>query len=246
MHCGRDDPTSFSETMMQRWSEDAIRFMEDASVYGNYHKELVQVLLPFLPENGHVCDAGCGLGHLALELAKVCRRVTAVDASAAALKGLMAKTRPVNLSVVHGDIFAMKERYDAMVFCYFGKTEEILRIGREQQPGRILVVRRDCSVHRFSKTPVLRKEHSINGLKQALERDGISFMSRNLSLELGQPFRSREDALHFFELYNKSDKQILLEDLEDKLVRTRDPVFPWYYPSVREMELIVFETKYMK
>ena len=71
-------------------------------------------------------------------------------------------------------------------------------------------------------------------------------MSRNLSLELGQPFRSREDVLHFFELYNKSDKQILLEDLDDKLVRTGDPVFPWYYPSVREMELIVFETKNMK
>jgi len=246
MHCGRDDPPSFSESMMQRWSEDAIRFMEDASVYGNYHKELVQALLPFLPENGHVCDAGCGLGYLALELAKVCCRVTAVDASSEALRGIMAREHPSNLSVIHGDIFAMKERYDAMVFCYFGKTEEILRIGREQHPGRILVVRRDCSVHRFSKTPVPRKEHSINGLTQALERDGIPFVSRNLSLELGQPFRSREDALHFFELYNKSDRRILSEDLDTMLIQTGDPVFPWYYPNVREMELSVFETKNIK
>ncbi len=229
--------------MMQRWSEDAIRFMEDASVYGTYHKELVRALLPFLPENGHVCDAGCGLGHLALELAQVCRRVTAVDASSAALKGIMTRELPYNLQVLQGDILKTKGQYDAMVFCYFGKTEEILRIGREQCRGKILVVRRDCSVHRFSQTPVVRREHSINRLTQVLEEKGIDFASRNLSLELGQPFRSKEDALTFFTLYNKSERPVTLREVESKLVQTDDESFPWYYPNVREMELIVFESK---
>ncbi len=232
--------------MMQRWSEDAIRFMEDASAYGTYHKELAQAILPFLPKDGHICDAGCGLGHLALELTRQCRRVTAVDASAAALRGLLSRELPSNLQVLHGDIFSMEEQYDAMVFCYFGKTEEILRIGRDRCRGRVLVVRRDCSVHRFSQTPVVRKTHSVNRLPWVLEEQGIPFVSQNLSLELGQPFRSKEDALAFFSLYNKSDTPILAEELDTKLVRTDRESFPWYYPSVREMELIVFESEFLR
>lgn len=231
--------------MMQRWSEDAIRFMEDASDYGNYHRELAQILLPYLPRSGHVCDAGCGLGHLALELAKECKQVTAVDASANALRGLLSRGLPSNLRVLQGDIFAMKDRYDAMVFCYFGKTEEILRLGKEQCCGRILVVRRDCGVHRFSGTPVPRKEHSINALTQVLQERQIPFISRNIALELGQPFRCKEDALRFFHLYNKSPQPILAEDLEGKLLQTGNEKFPWYYPNVREMELIIFETAYL-
>ncbi len=229
--------------MMQRWGEDAIRFMEDASAYGNYHKELVQILLPFLPKEGHICDAGCGLGHLALELSKECNRVTAVDVSATALRRLQSRELPSNLRVLQGDILAMREHYDAMVFCYFGKTEEILRAAGEQCRGKILVVRRDCGVHRFSGRPVPRREHSINMLTRVLEERKIPYVSQRLSLELGQPFRSKEDAFVFFNLYNKSERPIISADLDEKLVRTGNPVFPWYCPNVREMELIVFEAE---
>lgn len=229
--------------MMQRWSEDTISFMEDASVYGNYHKELAEILLPYLPTRGHICDAGCGLGHLALELSKHCTAVTAVDASANALRGLMEREIPVNLTVRHGDIFSMEEKYDAMVFCYFGKTEEILRLAQTGRTHRIVVVRRDCGAHSFSKTTVMRKEHSINYLKEVLEQQQIPYMSRNISLELGQPFRNMEDALRFFQLYNKSAKAISEKDLDGKLIPAQKEPFSLYYPSVRNMELIVFDTE---
>lgn len=229
--------------MMQRWSEDTIRFMEDASSYGNYHEELSRILLPYLPTDGHICDAGCGLGHLALELSKTCKSVTAVDASANALRGLLSKELPENLHIIQGDIFSMEDRFDAMIFCYFGKAHEILRLATSGRTGRILVVRRDCSVHHFSGTPVLRKKHSINTLTQMLEERKIPYVSENISLELGQPFRRIEDSLQFFRLYNKSQKEVSLCDLEGKLTLTESKEFPLYYPNVREMELIVFDTK---
>lgn len=232
--------------MMQRWSEDTIRFMEDASVYGNYHKELTDILLPYLPTHGHVCDAGCGLGHLALELSKVCSKVTAVDASANALKGLMARELPHNLSVLHGDVFAMEKNYDAMVFCYFGKTDEILRLAEAGRTDRIIVVRRDCGAHSFSSTPVLRGNHGIDSLKERLEERKIPYFSQNISLELGQPFRSFEDALHFFRLYNKSDRPISENKLKEKLIPTEKNPYCLYYPSMRDMELIVFDTIFME
>ena len=56
--------------MMQRWGTDAIRFMTDASEYGDYYRQLTTKLLPYLPLNGHICDAGCGLGYLAQEIAE--------------------------------------------------------------------------------------------------------------------------------------------------------------------------------
>lgn len=229
--------------MMQRWSEDTIRFMEDASSYGNYHKELAHILQSYLPIEGHVCDAGCGLGHLALELSQICKNVTAVDASANALRGIMERELPENLRVIHGDIFSMEETYDAMVFCYFGKSEEILRLAKSGRTHKIIVVRRDCSVHRFSEGRVFRGEHSINTLTRILEDSAIPFQSQHISLELGQPFRNLEDALTFFRLYNKGKKQIALCDLEDKLVHTDREDFPFYYPSVREMELIAFDIR---
>ncbi|MBR6826066.1 MAG: methyltransferase domain-containing protein, partial [Oscillospiraceae bacterium] len=192
--------------MMQRWSADTIRFMEDASRYGSYHRDLARALLPYLPTEGHVCDAGCGLGHLSLELAAHCRKVTAIDVSASALQGIVNRALPDNLRVLQGDVFSMEGHYDAMVFCYFGRTEEILKLAEKGTADRFLVVRRDCSRHQFSAGPVERKEHSINVLTRELEDRGISYVSKNLALELGQPFRSREDALAFFRLYNKSER----------------------------------------
>ena len=51
-----------------------------------------------------------------------------------------------------------------------------------------------------------------------------------------------EDAMIFFELYNKSDKPVTHIDLEEKLLLTGRSDFPFYYPNMREMELIVFDT----
>lgn len=232
--------------MMQRWSEDTVRFMRDASHYGSYHRELATALLPYLPTDGKVCDAGCGLGDLSLELAKYCREVTAVDASPAALQGLIEGEKPKNLRVVQGDIFTLNEEFDAMVFCYFGKTEEILSLACQKCRGNVIVVRRDCSRHRFSAAPVERKEHSINFLTQRLQELAVPYLSKSLALELGQPFRSFEDALCFFELYNKSDRPVSPEELKNKLLPVEHGEFCLYYPNVREMELIVFSSKNIK
>lgn len=69
--------------MMQWWTPDAVRFMRDASEYGAHYTLLSEYLMRWLPADGHVCDAGCGLGYLAQALAAHCRCVTAIDRSEA-------------------------------------------------------------------------------------------------------------------------------------------------------------------
>lgn len=63
---------------MFQWNAEKVRFMEDAAAWGDFHARLAAELAPYLPRNGHVCDAGCGTGHLALALSPYVKRVTAV------------------------------------------------------------------------------------------------------------------------------------------------------------------------
>ena len=228
--------------MMQRWSPETVAFMADAADYGQYYRELAKSLLPYLPLEGHVCDAGCGIGSLALELSKHCREVTAVDLSAAALEQARKLPVPNNLRLIHGDIMELPHIYDAMVFCYFGKAHDILRLASTSCQGNIVVVRRDCRQHRFSAGPVERKPHSMDLLTQELRRLGIEYDHRPLSLELGQPFRSFEDAVAFFTLYNKSTVAVDPERIRRELISLQHPIFKLYYPCVRDMEVIVFSS----
>ena len=64
---------------MFQWNAEKVRFMEDAAAWGDFHARLAAELAPYLPRDGHVCDAGCGTGHLALALSPYVKRVTAVD-----------------------------------------------------------------------------------------------------------------------------------------------------------------------
>ena len=70
---------------MFQWNEEKLRFMEDAAAWGDFHARLAATLAPYLPGDGHICDAGCGTGHLSLALSPYVRQVTAVDVSGEAL-----------------------------------------------------------------------------------------------------------------------------------------------------------------
>ena len=137
------------------WNEDMIRFLRDASEQSDYHRLLAARIARELPENARVCDAGCGLGYLSLRLAPYCRQITAVDRSAEALAVLernIAAGGPRNITPLCGEIENLppREPYDAMVFCFFGTAEETLRLARAQCRGRVIIIQKGWSEHRFS------------------------------------------------------------------------------------------------
>lgn len=225
---------------MQVWGSEAVRFMEDASEFGNYHEQLTRILLPLLPRDGHICDAGCGLGYLALCLSRYCREVTAVDLSASAIDALLRKDIPDNLHVFCRDIHSMQACYDAMIFCYFGRTNEILQIARKQCRGKVVIVKRNCAEHRFS-TGCVPLRHTAGKALQELDHLCIPYESRTIELEFGQPFRCESDAVRFFELYNKNSLPVREEEVLSQLVPLNQEEFPLYLPARRRMELIAFE-----
>lgn len=227
--------------MMQFWTPDAVRFMRDASEYGDFYPRLVEEILPFLPKDGHICDAGCGLGYLASELAKHCKQVTGIDRSVAAIDAM--NRRNSMATGICTDIFEYSEPFDAMVFCYFGRTEEILRLAKKLCKGNAVVIKRDCSEHTFSLGSVEHKKHTVEYTLADFSALGIPFVGKKLSLEMGQPFRSLDDAVAFYRLYDKSGVAITEESVAERLISTGREDFPLYLPSKRQMEIVVFSAK---
>ena len=237
--------------MMYLWEPAMIRFMEDASEQTTYNDEIADVLRKQLKDTDRVCDVGSGLGYLSDALAPYVAHVTAIDRNGNAVeatKRRLERKNLTNVEAVTADAFIYKpERpFDAMVFCFFGQLDSVLRIAREQcdpAAGRIFVVTRNYSVHRFS---VGRKPCGKGGaddMAETLEEQRIPFVRTDLSLEFGQPLRSLEDAMLFFKTYSRDDDPALItEEFVRSKVEKRDrPGFPYYLPHRREISILFLQ-----
>lgn len=234
---------------MFQWNAEKVRFMEDAAAWGDFHARLAAELAPYLPRNGHVCDAGCGTGHLALSLAPYVKRVTAVDVSHQALALLAENCQKrgiANIDIRCGDIAQLppEQPYDAMVFCFFGHIEEILAISAAQCRGTVLAVMRNDGCHRFSADQCAIRHGGYPRGTAELTARGIPFHAVERELPMGQPFRNFDDARRFFALYQPPDDTTPVTDdfLRQRLTATGREAFPLYLPQNRRFGLLRWET----
>ena len=133
------------------------------------------------------------------------------------------------------------EKFDAMVFCFFGSMEEILAAARRQCRGTVLAVVRDDVCHRFSGAPRAPGRHSFDAACGVLKARGVPYTARRAALDFPQPFRTLEDARTFLTLYGGGVPAE--DDLRAKLISTGDPDFPWQLPGVRRFGIIAFTMK---
>ena len=224
------------------WTPDTVRFRRDAAQYGTYHKTLANHLAAYLPPDAHVCDAGCGLGDLSRALAPYCKRVTAIDSSALALAVLREDT-PENVEICEGDIFTLPpaERYDAMVFCFFAAMDDALLLSKKHCRGKVILVKRGWTQHRFSLQDESARRDACEEAERYLRTRGIPFLREDLTLDVGQPFRSQEDAMRFFSAYG--NETVTFSDIEARLVKTLDAVFPYYLPQEKPLGIFIFDAK---
>lgn len=225
------------------WTPGMVRFMADAIRVNGSCAAMAAALSQVLPPGARVCDAGCGLGGLSLALAPYCGAVVAADLSAEAIRHLEAQPLPPNVEPRRCDVLAdtPDEPYDAMVFCFFGRTDEILSAARRQCTGTVAVLKRCGRGHRFSRGKD-RPRQGFEELCRELEEKGIPYQSRVLKLDMGQPFRSLEDAAVFFRTHSRDDPaELTPEALQSRLQRRDDPEFPWYFPVNEPIGLLWFQ-----
>ena len=235
--------------MIQLWEQDMVRFMRDASEYGTYNRELVKRIAPYLNKEMHICDAGCGLGYLSLELAPYVATVTGVERHPDAAAVLAENSRALGCDNVISRCGSIAEAapetpYDAMVFCFFGGIEEILEVSKAQCRGRVFIITRNYTNHRFSVGAHKTGSYGRRTSRELLEKLNIPFEDTTLELEFGQPFRSFEDARRFYETYSKdADKAVITDEfLREKLVALDHEKFCWYMPHRRELAILTFDS----
>ena len=235
---------------LEFWHEDMIRFMTDASEYGNYYQQLTEQMRPWLSADMHICDAGSGLGYLSLALGRYVRQVTAVEKhpdAAAVLTNNCRRHQIPNVVSRCGSIDEVlpSEKYDAMVFCFFGGIRHTLELAKQQCSGDVFVFTRNYKNHRFSAGSLPTGWDGYPEFRTLLEDLKIPFQQKILTPEFGQPFRNLRDARRFYELYSKdADHSILTEEfLKTKLIETGREDFPLYAPHQRQIAFLHFSVK---
>ncbi len=233
---------------MFRWNEKMVSFMRDACENTGYHKALAAKMAPYLTAESHICDAGCGLGYLSLALSPYVAQVTAVDQSdiaCAVLRENIVQRGIGNITVRQGDIFTQPPAvpYDAMAFCFFGHISEICAVAKAQCSGKVFIMKKNYVNHRFSMGEHPTGGDGFEGAKRYLDELGIPYESDTLSLELGQPFRSWEDARRFFTLYNRDEQTVNDAFLQEHLVATQNEAFPFYMPHLRQIGWLMLNAK---
>lgn len=232
---------------MFEWKPDMIRFMRTACEYGSYNRELAEIMMPFLDENSHICDAGCGLGYLSLELAKEAGKVTAVDVSRDALAVLQENCDRQgihNIQILCGDVLSLRfeEKFTAMVFCYFGNLDGILECYDRLCSGPVFIFMRNYETHRFSEGKYQKVDDGFSDACTHLKKLGIPFRSLHLENEFGQPFRNLDEARRFYDLYSLDKERVPDVIVQERLVETGREDYPLYLPHRKKTGCIILNS----
>lgn len=70
------------------WNSDTIRWYQEADKYTGFFKNVAGLIAPRLEDCSTLCDIGCGLGIVDLELSKYIKRIACIDINKAAITAL--------------------------------------------------------------------------------------------------------------------------------------------------------------
>ena len=227
------------------WSADKIRWYCDASVYhrNDRTQKIAAALLGELPEKPRVCDVGCGVGFLSLELAKGAREVLSLELNENALAVLQREIQNrgvTNITPLRADFDEQSpvgEPFDGMVLCMFGGMFEYVALAEHwlSAQGKTFFITGTSKRRCFSANGVASSNDSLEDMRRYLADNGYSWSESLIPTSFGQPLASLEEARRFMRAYDKlsTDEEIAI-DLKKRLIETGESEFPLYLPADKE------------
>lgn len=228
------------------WTQNRIEWYLTASRHGDFHRQLAAKIRPYLFPGDRLCDLGCGLGRLDLELAPSVAHITCVDTEEAVLACLKRDAAAAgigNLSAQRGDVRDIQTVFDVAIMAFFGHPPQMM-LDCLKLASRFLIrianTRREGAALQPSEHS--RKRQTAEDIAAQLDKEGRSYKLLLDAFEFGQPLKSQEDAAAFLRC-NAPDiqKEALDEFLAQRLITTGRADFPFYLPGKKELGIFIIE-----
>lgn len=226
-----------------QWSNQSLKWFENASEYTGYNKLLAEKLKQYIPRGGSLCDIGCGAGLFGYEMADYCSSITCVDISPEAIAWIKdgAAARGIgNIRAVCADAATLDGTWDTLTALFFGGSrfvEAYFPLVRE----RLIVLTNAQRKGNFGpEGRQLIKCSGIASTKEYLEGLGLKYTHEYAALEYGQPLSDMDEARAFARAYSRpmSDEELEVY-LAEKLEKTGNAKWPYYLPNWKEFGIFV-------
>jgi hypothetical protein len=241
------------------WTEKTITWFQTASAYTGFHSNLASLVRPYTEDCATICDIGCGLGLIDIELANDVRSVVCIDQNEAAIKSLneLIRSRDArNIVARVADVNELAvEKHDAVIMSFFGSSvDAIARFMSFCDKKMILIVHeKSSSAKRVNAVSLRPKPLGADEVRGFLTERGLSFKKLSAVIEFGQPFKSLADAKDFILVYASATSEAagvsdaggrgerLYNDMEKRLVETGLPNYPLYLPKPKEVAVFIVD-----
>lgn len=225
------------------WNEESDRWLQNASAYTGYNRELAKMLLEYLPTGGTLCDMGCGNGLVDFELAPYFRRITCVDISEEAVSAVSRRASELgvkNLTAVRADGETLEGTWDCVTALFHGGPEAFKWYFGKTGNTLLIAVHTNRTGELGPEQYRVRRCSDVASMVEYLNEKHIRYVLRETALEYGQPIKDLEEAKRFVQAYTlPMGADELTAYLNRNLRETGREDFPYYLPKKRRFGLFV-------
>jgi len=227
-----------------KWDENGIRWFLDAGEYTGFHKMLAQKIIPYLLPGDTLCDAGCGLGRLDLELTEYVQSIRSIDINDDAISVLqkdIVNLGKQNIRAEVCDASALDETYDVMLLSFFGQSN-MLDFLKNCRRRLIRVVSMENNSTLYPSRHRNYTRDTVASVQEELDAQGIKYSLELSALEFGQPLRTWQDAEQYI-LRNapEAPDDEVNDFLKEHLQNTGRDDFPYFLPNYKEFGIFIID-----
>ncbi len=230
------------------WTKEKIDFFKEASIYTGFHREVGEIIRPYLNKSWSLCDLGCGLGFLDLVVAPYVKDITAIDLSQIAIddyRKRLAETDVTNISIEMGDLDKPIERtWDVLLLSFFGKPgKELDRIFVMAKKEAVLITYEQPLSDKHGKLKKSDNRPTTAEHEAYLIDRGYDYELIRREMDFGQPFRDLESAEAYFKSYSRESdptkqNELIRKNL-DNVDPTGDPEFPYFLSKKKGIGIFI-------
>lgn len=219
------------------WNEGTIRRYTEANEYTGFFKNIAQIIKPKLEGYSTLCDIGCGLGLLDLELYHNIEQITCTDINQVALDALnktIKEKKIQNIKTQIMDADNIQGQWDIILVSFFGAKDienflphckKLIAVVHGDKEGQLSP----------SKYDIYKKINTSN-VEAKLKEKGIPYSLTQHAFEFGQPLTSIEEAKEYIQSHTLN---VTPEDLNiflsEKVKKTGEEKYPFYIPRMKKM-----------